>query len=105
MTKQEWKEIKGNVYYDFLQDNHFSELKNAEIMRDRISLLRDMDEFVGKYFSQQWIRKNVLYQTDDDIEEMNKQNDEMEKEQDDMGDGETETDKTPASNANNNIES
>lgn len=105
MTKQEWKEIKGNVYYDFLQDNHFSELKNAEIMRDRISLLRDMDEFVGKYFSQQWIRKNVLYQTDDDIEEMNKQNAEMEKEQDDMEDGETETDKTPASNANNNIES
>jgi hypothetical protein len=73
ITKEEWKEIKENIQYDFLKDNHFSELKNAEIMRDRISLLRDMDEFTGRYYSKEWIRKNVLHQTDEDIKEIDKQ--------------------------------
>ena len=96
LTKQEWKEIKGNVYYDYLQDNHFSELKNAEIMRDRISLLRDMDEFVGKYFSKEWVRKNVLYQSEDDIKEIDTQNAEDE----DLGGDEE--DSSPENNNNTN---
>jgi hypothetical protein len=73
ITKQEWSEIKGKIYYDFLEDNHFTELKNAEIMRERLSTLRDMEEFVGKYYSQEWVRKNVLYQTEDEIEEIDSQ--------------------------------
>ncbi len=73
ITKEEWKELKANIHYDFLRDNHFTELKDAEILRDRISLLRDMDEFVGKYYSTEWVRKNVLHQTDEDIKEIDKQ--------------------------------
>ncbi len=73
ITKKEWKEIKGQIYYDFLEDNHFAELKNAEIMQGRMQLLGDIDQYAGKYFSVEWIRKNVLMQTEDEIEEMDEQ--------------------------------
>lgn len=86
ITKEEWKEIKGNIYFDWLQDNHFAEMKNAEIMSSRIALLNDMDQYVGKYFSTEWVRKNVLYQTDDDIKEIDKQNQEEAAQQDDEAD-------------------
>ena len=78
ITKQEWNDIKGKIYYDFLEDNHFSELKNAEIMRERLNTLRDIDEYVGKYYSTEWVRKNVLMQTEDEIEEINGQIDQEE---------------------------
>lgn len=73
ITKQEWNDIKTKIYYDFLEDNHFTELKQAEILRERMSLVRDIDEFVGKYYSTEWVRKNVLYQTEEEIEEINAQ--------------------------------
>ena len=73
ITKQEWKEIKGIIYYDFLEDNHFTELKNAEILRERLNTLRDLDEYVGNYYSKEWVRKNVLMQTEEEIEEIDKQ--------------------------------
>ena len=73
ITKQEWNEIKGKIFYDFLEDNHFSELKNAEIMRERLNTLRDIDEYVGKYYSTTWVRKNILQQTEDEIEEIDQQ--------------------------------
>lgn len=73
ITKQEWSEIKSKIYYDFLEDNHFSELKNAEIMRERLNTLRDIDEYVGKYYSAEWVRKNILMQTEDEIEEIDQQ--------------------------------
>jgi hypothetical protein len=71
ITKTEWSQIKNEIYYDYLSDNHFTEMKNAEIMRERINTLRDLDEFVGKYYSESWVRKNVLMQSEDDIEEIN----------------------------------
>jgi len=87
ITKQEWNEVKGKIYYDFLEDNHFSELKNAEIMRERLSTLRDLDEYVGKYYSMEWVRKNILMQTEEEIEEIDGQ---IEGEQDQMPDDEQE---------------
>lgn len=73
MTIEEWNEIRNKIRYDFQQDNHFEELKQAEIMRERIQTMRDMEEYVGVYYSREWIRKNVLQQTDDEIEQMDKQ--------------------------------
>jgi hypothetical protein len=88
ITKQEWQDIKGKIYYDFLEDNHFTELKNAEVMRERLNTLRDMDEYVGNYYSKEWVRKNVLMQTEEEIDEIDSQI-EFEKENDpDMGDDE-----------------
>jgi hypothetical protein len=73
MTKQEWKELKEQIHYDFLEDNHFTELKNNEVMMGRMGLLRELDEYVGKYYSVEWVRKNVLMQTEDDVKEIDKE--------------------------------
>ena len=74
-TDEEWKEFKEDIWYDFKKDNNFDELKEAELLNTRLDILTKMDPFVGKYYSIEWIRKNVLQQTDDDIEEINAQMD------------------------------
>ena len=73
VTEEEWLEVQGQINFDFLQDTHFAELKNAEILREKIGTLREVDEFVGKYYSVEWVRKNVLMQSDEDIEGINRQ--------------------------------
>ena len=73
ITDEEWKLIREEVVVDFQEDNYFAELKGMEIMRERIALLREIDEYTGKYYSTDWIRKNLLQQTDEDIQEMDKQ--------------------------------
>ena len=73
VTKAEWKEIKGQIHYDFQEDNHFTELKTAEIMRERLGLLSEIDAYVGKYYSVEWVRKNVLQQSEEEIEEVDLQ--------------------------------
>jgi hypothetical protein len=70
-TEEEWKEFKEDIWYDFKKDNNFDELKEAELINLRIDTLAKLDPFVGKYYSQLWVRKNVLMQTDEDIEEIN----------------------------------
>ncbi len=61
------------MFYDFLEDNHFSELKNNEILAGRLQILGDIDQYVGKYYSAEWVRKNVFMQTEDDIDEIDEQ--------------------------------
>lgn len=73
VTPEDWKEIKNKIRYDFIQDNHFEELKQSEILRERLQTLRDLDDYVGVYYSKEWIRKNLLMMTDEDIEELQKQ--------------------------------
>jgi hypothetical protein len=70
ITQKEWNDIKGLIRYDFIEDNHFSELRDAEVLQNRLQLLQDVDQFVGQYFSKKWIQKNVLYQTEEEIEEI-----------------------------------
>jgi hypothetical protein len=65
--------FKENIHYDFIKDNNFSELKEAELMTNRLSLLASVDPYTGRYFSQQWIQQNVLRLTDDEIKEMQTQ--------------------------------
>ena len=72
-TDEEWKEIKEDIWYDFKKDNNFEELKEAELLNVRLDTLTKMDPFVGKYYSIEWIRKNVLQQSDEDMEEINGQ--------------------------------
>jgi hypothetical protein len=79
-TADEWDTFKENIYFDFIQDNNFTELKDAELMRERLSLLQSVDPYTGRYFSQKWIQQNVLRLTDDEIKEMQDQID-LEKEQ------------------------
>jgi len=72
-TEEEWKQFKEEIYYDYLKDNNFTELKEAELITNRILLLQYVDPFVGRYYSKEWVRKNVLKQTDEDIDEINEQ--------------------------------
>ena len=69
----EWDEIRPFLKYDYLEDNHFSELKDSEILMQRIQSLQAMDPYVGKYYSQAWVRKNILRLDEDDIEQIEKQ--------------------------------
>ena len=73
ITSEDWAEFKTNFKYEFAEDNHFAELRNTEILRDRVSMLRDVDDYTGKYYSHEWIRRNVLYQTEEDIKEIDEQ--------------------------------
>jgi hypothetical protein len=73
VTEEEWNDIKQDIAVDFLQDTHFAELKNAELLRERLATLREVDEYVGRYYSVEWVRKNILMQTEEDIENIIKQ--------------------------------
>jgi len=73
ITIEDWDAIKSHMQYDFLQDGHFAELKNAEILRERLMLANEVTPYVGKYFSVEYLRKNVLRQTDEEIDEINRQ--------------------------------
>lgn len=72
-TAEEFDQFKENIYYDFIKDNNFAELKEAELIRERLSLLGAVDPYVGRYYSMQWIQKNVLKLTDKEISDMDKQ--------------------------------
>jgi hypothetical protein len=69
-TAEEWDQFKENIYYDFIKDNNFSELKEAELMTNRLQLLGAVDPYTGRYFSQAWIQRNVLRLNDDEIQQM-----------------------------------
>jgi len=69
-TNEEWEEFKENIYFDFIQDNNFTELKEAELMKERLGLLEQVDPYTGRYYSQAWIQRNVLRMTDDEIKTM-----------------------------------
>ena len=83
ITTKDWDTWKESIVFDFIEDNYFSELKEAEIVRERFELIASVDEYVGKYISNEWVRKNILRQTDDDIIAIDKQ---IEGEGDDEGD-------------------
>jgi hypothetical protein len=78
-TDEEWTMFKEHIHYDFIKDNNFTELKDAELMKERLTLLSTIDPYTGRYFSQAWIQRNVLRMNDDQIDEMtNEMNDEKE---------------------------
>jgi len=73
LTLEDWDKIKNHIQYDFVANNYFNELKNMEMQNERMNLVATMDPFVGKYFSIEQIRRNVLQQTDEEFKEIDKQ--------------------------------
>jgi hypothetical protein len=73
MTIEEYDSISAKIRFDFAQDNYFSELKDGEILMNRVNNVHMMQDLVGKYYSNEWLRKNVLMQSDDEIEMMDEQ--------------------------------
>ena len=70
IAEEEWDKIKEHIQYDFLQDGHFAELRDAEILRERIDMLGQVEPYVGNFFSKAWVRKHILHQTQQEIEEI-----------------------------------
>ena len=70
MTVEEWQELSPLIKFKFANTSYFTELKKAEIDQARISLARDFQDMAGKYYSHKWVRRNVLQQTDTDIDQM-----------------------------------
>jgi hypothetical protein len=70
MSVEDFQNIQQDIRYDFSKDNYFTELKEAEVLENRINLAQAIQPLVGQYYSHEWMRKNVLQQTDDEIEEM-----------------------------------
>ena len=73
ITIEDWSRIKEHIQYTFLKDGYFAELKNAEILRERLSLAQEVSPYVGKYYSVEYVRKHILQQTDEDIIEIDGQ--------------------------------
>ena len=72
-TEQDWEEWKTQIQVDYTRDNHFAELKDSELLRERLATMDQVASYVGEYFSREWVMKNVMMFNDDDIEEMSKQ--------------------------------
>ena len=70
IAEEEWDKIKEHIQYDYLQDGHFAELRDAEILRERIDMLGQVEPYVGNFFSKAWVRKHILHQTQQEIEEI-----------------------------------
>ena len=73
ISPEDWDDMKEHIQYDFIFDNHFNELKEQEMMTQRINLATQMDPFVGKYFSIEYVRREILRQTENDFKEIDSQ--------------------------------
>jgi len=73
ITEEDWDSWKNNIVVEHTRDNHFTELRDAEILRERIQTLDQMQQYVGEYYSKEWVMKNILQFTDEDIENIGKQ--------------------------------
>jgi hypothetical protein len=80
VTPEDWEKMSDHIQYDFLYDNHFAELKETELLTNRITAVTTIEPYIGKYFSTEYVRKRILRQTDAEIIEIDKQiDDEIEK--------------------------
>jgi len=73
IAAEEWETFKEHIQYDYLADGHFAELKAAEVLRERLDMLGQVESYVGTYFSKEYVKKNILRQSDEEIEEIQNQ--------------------------------
>ena len=73
ISAEDWKSMKEKITFDFIEDNYFSELKESEMIRERFEMLSTLDEYIGTYVSNAWVRKHILRFNEDDIEQMQKE--------------------------------
>ena len=73
VTPEDWEVLSDHIQIDFVYDNHFSELKEVELINERLGVVAGVDPYVGKYYSLEWVRRNVLKQKDEEIIEIDKQ--------------------------------
>ena len=72
ITPEDWRMMDEHIQYDFLYDNHFAELKDAELLNERLNMVQVAEPYIGKYFSQDYVRRKILRQTDEEIIDQDK---------------------------------
>ena len=70
---KDWDDIRQGIRFDYLEDNHYAELKDAELLTQRVTLLQQIDPYIGRFFSDEWVKRNLLRMTDDQIDLMDQQ--------------------------------
>lgn len=73
LTPEEFQQIRNDIRYEFAKDNYYDELKHAEILKERLGTLRDIEDSIGKYYSKEWVIRNVLQMSEEEFNEMNDQ--------------------------------
>ena len=73
ITPEDWEQLSDHIQYDYVYDNQFAELKESELLNERLGSLATIEPYIGKYYSQDWVRRKVLRQSDQEIEDMDKQ--------------------------------
>lgn len=73
ITEEDWEEWKNDITVDYVKDNHFAELRDAEMLQNRLQTMDLVQQYVGEYYSKEWVQKNVLMLSDEDIEQMKKE--------------------------------
>ena len=73
INEEDWQGVRDSITYDFLQDGHFAELKNTELMRERLQLANEMRDYIGKFYSVEYVRKNILKQNEREMEDIDNQ--------------------------------
>ena len=73
VTPEDWDLLSDHIQYDFVYDNHFAELKETELINERLGVVAAVDPYIGKYFSLDYVRRHILKQKDEEISEINKQ--------------------------------
>jgi hypothetical protein len=79
-TLEEWNDFKQDIHYNFIKDNNFTELKEAELLTNRVNVLNMVDPFIGRFFSKRWVQENVLMFNEEEIEDMEEEMDDENKE-------------------------
>ena len=93
ITEEDWNMMKNDIVLDFTRDNHFTELKDAELLREKLQTLDQISNYVGEYFSKEWVQKNVLMFSDEDLEQIQK---EIDGEQEEKPEDEPEEQEAPS---------
>ena len=70
---EDWDDMRPSIRFDFLEDNHYSELKDAELLTQRVTLLQQIDPYIGRFFSDEWVKRNLLRMNEDEMKVMDKQ--------------------------------
>ena len=73
VTPEDWDHLEEHIQYDYLYDNHFSDLKESELLQEKLGVIAAMEPYMGRYFSAAYVRNKVLKQTEDEIKEIDSQ--------------------------------
>ena len=71
--EEEWYRIQQDIRFEYSSDSYFTESKENEVLQERLNILRDINDHIGDYYSREWVRRNILRQSDTDMKDMDKQ--------------------------------